>query len=299
MQARPTGAASDALLRLVTGPRRPATVIGAGPQATYLVVDQPDGGGAAGSAPGTELVALISTNAVRVPCAIVLASGSAALPGLVPGARARVGEGEVSWDGGSVAVVRWWRAAAVSGVTTTTAEPAELERRAALLRRLVADHELPPAVPPALRAAVASIDAGQATSTAAALRPVLGLGSGLTPSADDAAAGLLLSALAWHGEAVGPTIRAIGQLLDADLATRTTAVSAGLLQHAARGRGAPQVVRAVQHLTGRETAGDENAVLADLLALGHSSGKDTALGVLTFLQTTTNPSHRATVRESA
>jgi hypothetical protein len=159
-------------------------------------------------------------------------------------------------------------------------------------------------VPPALTAAAAAIETGQAPAAAEALRPVLGLGAGLTPSADDAAAGLLLTARAWYGTEAGPTVSAVGELLAADLPGRTTAVSAGLLRHAADGRGAPEVVHAVQHLTGRETPADENAVLAALMALGHTSGKDTALGVLAFLQRRltdpiTTPSHRPTVRESA
>jgi hypothetical protein len=312
MLGRLTGSGSDALLGLVTGPVRPATVVGAGPHATYLLLDDRPG---TTTEDGGELVALVGPGAVRVPCAIVLADGTAQLPGLVAGARARVGQGEVGWEGGSVSVVRWWRAAAVTGTTPddgagpvdgagTPAGRAALERRVAAARLLVAGHELPPAVPPALAAAAAAIGAGQAAAAADALRPVLGLGAGLTPSADDAVAGLLLTARAWYGAEAGPTISAIGGLLAADLQRRTTAVSAGLLHHAAQGRGAPEVVHAVQHLTGRDRHADEHAVLAALITLGHTSGKDTALGVLTFLQrrltdTITTPSHRPTVRESA
>jgi hypothetical protein len=144
---------------------------------------------------------------------------------------------------------------------------------------------------------------------------VLGLGSGLTPSADDAIAGLLLAARSWHGSEIGPTASAVGELLASDLHARTTAVSAGLLRHAAQGRGAPEVVRAVEHLTGRHVDTDEPGVLGRLMALGHSSGRDTALGVLSFLQQqvdaradaaetgptplTSTHAHRPNVRESA
>jgi hypothetical protein len=312
MPGRLTGSGSDALLRLVTGPARPATVVGAGPQASYLRVE--DVAGTPREDVG-ELVALLSPRGVRVPCAIVLAQGTANLPGLVTGEQSRVGQGQVAWKGGSVSVVRWWHAAAVTGTapddpagrvdgSEPTAVGAALERRVAAARLLLADHELPSPVPPALQVAAAAIEAGEPDAAADVLRPVLGLGAGLTPSADDAVAGLLLTARAWYGAAAGPTVAAVGALLATDLASRTTAVSAGLLRHAAQGRGAPEVVRAVQLLTGRETATDEAAVLAALMTLGHTSGKDTALGVLTFLQRrltdpTTTPSHRPTVRENA
>jgi hypothetical protein len=65
------------------------------------------------------------------------------------------------------------------------------------------------------------------------------------------------------------------------------------------------VVHAVEHLTGRGDRSDGSQVLTRLLALGHSSGRDTALGVLAFVQhqlsgaATTTPAHRPTARESA
>jgi hypothetical protein len=314
MLGRLTGAGSDVLLRLVTGAPRSATVVGAGPHATYLLLDAVDDTG--------ELVALVSRRAVRVPCAIVLARDTAELPGLGPAARAQVGAGGVRWDGGVLAVVRWWQAATVTGSTPDGSSPSPdavgLARRVAAARLLVGEHQLPPAVSPALTVAAEAIEQRDAAAAAHALRPVLGLGSGLTPSADDAIAGLLLAARAWHGTEVGSTVSAVGELLAPDLGTRTTAVSAGLLRHAAQGRGAPEVVRAVEHLTGRRVAADEPGLLDRLMSLGHSSGRDTALGVLALLQQQTHPradtadprptvptpptashAHRPLVRESA
>jgi hypothetical protein len=302
MQARLTGAASDALLRLVTGSRRTATVVGAGPHATYLAVDDPD---EAAPLPGsTELVALVTADAIRVPCAIVLAHGPAALPGLAAGARAQVGQSEVRWDAGTLSVVRWWRAAAVS-TAPEVADRTILAERVATARSQLHGHQLPAPVGPAITRAAAAIERRDAIDAADGLRPVLGLGAGLTPAADDAVAGLLLAARCWRGDELGPTVSAVGSLLAPDLSSRTTAVSAGLLRHAAEGRGAPEVVRAVEHLTGGPDGSDGPEVLARLLALGHSSGRDTALGVLAFVQhqlsyaSTTTHAHRPTARESA
>jgi Protein of unknown function (DUF2877) len=310
MLGRLTGAGSDALLDLVTGAPRSATVVGAGPHATYLLLDARHGDADGPGAPA-ELVALVSRRAIRVPCAIVLARDGAALPGLVPGARAGVGDGEVRWDGGSLAVVRWWRAASVNGASPARPDRAGLARRVAAARLLVGGHLLPADVPQALTSAVVAIDRRDAAAAAEALEPVLGLGSGLTPSADDAIAGLLLAARCWHGPERASTVSAVGEQLGPHLVTRTTAVSAGLLRHAAEGRGAPEVVRAVEHLTGRHVDADGRDVLGRLVSLGHSSGRDTALGILAFLERQTLPrptaaspptypyAHRPTARESA
>lgn len=298
MARRLTGAASDALLDLVRGTPRPATVVGAGQYATYVQLD------AGADTNGAGLLALVSREAVRVPCAIVLAdTGSpGALPPteLSPGARATVGANQVSWDGGSLTVVRWWSAARVTSAQAAPTDPRELPRRLSTLRLALGEHRLPAAVPLALAVAADAIGRCDPVAVADAVRPVLGLGTGLTPSADDAVAGLLLAARSWGGADGASTVSAVGALLAGDLLSRTTAVSAGLLRHAAEGRGAPEVVAAVEHLTGSRVARDEQQALARLLALGHSSGRDTALGVLAFLQhQTTATAHRPTVRESA
>ena len=304
MARRLTGAASDALLDLVRGAPRPATVVGAGPYATYVQLDAGTGADINGADMNGGLLALVSRGAVRVPCAIVVAGtgspGSSPLPELSPGARATVGANQVSWDGGSLAVVRWWSAARVTSAQAAPTDARGLPRRLAALRLAVGAHRLPAGVPLALAAAADAIGRSDPVAAAEAVRPVLGLGTGLTPSADDAVAGLLLAARSWHGADGGPTVSAVGALLAHDLLSRTTAVSAGLLRHAAEGRGAPEVVAAVEHLTGRRVARDEQQALARLLALGHSSGRDTALGSLAFLQhQTTATAHRPTVRESA
>ena len=54
--------ASSAVELALVGPPRPATIVAATPHATYLVVGDP----------AHTLVCLASTDAVRVPCALVL-----------------------------------------------------------------------------------------------------------------------------------------------------------------------------------------------------------------------------------
>lgn len=274
---RLTGACSDALLSLVSGPPRAATVVGAGPHATYLQLDEPGG----------ELVAVVTRHAVRVPCAVVLPEGVEPPADLQPGTAVEVGAQGLRWAGGELTVARWWPAAAVTGATgrppAAPAEPdAGLSARVAALAAAVGQHALPGPVPAALEQAIQAIDRADANGVTEAVVPVLGSGAGLTPSADDAVAGLLLTVRSWHGTDVDPVLSRTGALLVPHLDRRTTAVSAGLLRHAAEGRGAPEVVRAVEHLTGRRTD-DEHDVLRRLVQLGHTSGRDTALGVLAFL----------------
>lgn len=291
---RLTGAGSDALLPLVSGSPRPATVVGAGPYATYLRLDaRPD-------EPGGEVLALVTRHAVRLPCAVVLPEGVEPPPELLAGTTVEVGLGAIRWTGGELTVARWWPAAAVTGATgLPPAAPVErdmgLPSRLAALVADVGDHTLPESVPAALGQAITGIRRADAEAVVASVVPVLGSGPGLTPSADDAVAGVLLTARSWYGTDVGPLLSRMGALLAPHLDRRTTAVSAGLLQHASEGRGAPEVVRAVEYLTGRHRD-DEHDVLRRLVELGHTSGRDTALGVLAFLdaQTPTVTSGEAT-----
>jgi hypothetical protein len=92
---------------------------------------------------------------------------------------------------------------------------------------------------------------------------MIGRGPGLTPEGDDYVAGIagVLAAAGRH--------EAVAALIGADLRRRTTALSATLIELAARAMG-PQPLQAV-------LAGNADA-LADLLALGHTSGRAYARG---------------------
>jgi hypothetical protein len=92
---------------------------------------------------------------------------------------------------------------------------------------------------------------------------MIGRGPGLTPEGDDYVAGLtgVLAAAGRHDD--------VAALLGADLRRRTTALSATLIELAARAMG-PEPLQAV-------LAGDADA-LTGLLALGHTSGRAFARG---------------------
>lgn len=150
--------------------------------------------------------------------------------GVVAGDHVAVGDGVVRLPAQEVAVVREWRPARV--------------RRAP--------------------AAGAGQDPLTALVSVAATR--LGLGPGLTPSADDELCGLLLVA------------RAAGLAVDLDACLpRTTDLSASLVRAARRGYAVAPLVRLVDAgLCGRAgSAADRDAVLA----LGHSSGPALLAGV--------------------
>jgi hypothetical protein len=91
----------------------------------------------------------------------------------------------------------------------------------------------------------------------------IGRGPGLTPEGDDYVAGIagVLAAAGRHDE--------VAALIGADLRRRTTALSATLIELAARGLG-PEPLQAV-------LAGDPDA-LPRLLGLGHTSGRAYARG---------------------
>lgn len=115
----------------------------------------------------------------------------------------------------------------------------------------------------------------------AAADALVGLGPGLTPAGDDVLAGALVTCgqlRACPGAApVAALAAALGQHVSARAATRTTALSAALLRHAAHGLAATPVLAVVDALVGQCALGP---ALTDLLAVGHTSGHDTARGVL-------------------
>jgi len=123
---------------------------------------------------------------------------------------------------------------------------------------------------------------GRASAMAEALRAFLGLGAGLTPSGDDLVIGFLLAANRW-GERLFPAIAtaALNEAIPARAARSTSALSANLIECAARGQADERLVLALDGIvTGIP---DAAACLASLAGWGNSSGLDAWVGMALLL----------------
>ncbi|HEY3006735.1 MAG TPA: DUF2877 domain-containing protein [Micromonosporaceae bacterium] len=252
-------AASAAVERALVGPSRAATVVAATGSATYLAVEDD----------ASTTICVASPTAVRVPCALVLGPDSTA-PELPVGTIGTVGRGLVSVNASAYRVARWWRPATVRPVA---GEPARLRAAVAALTGLVADP-----LDAAGRAAAGPLV--QALSTGTPVRPavarLLGRGPGLTPTGDDVLAGALVTLSAFAPRAAAPLAAAVTESAPA----ATTAVSAALLRHAARGECIPELADLLAAVAGgRDTGGLARAAGA-LLAVGHCSGAGLVHGVI-------------------
>ncbi len=111
---------------------------------------------------------------------------------------------------------------------------------------------------------------------------LIGLGPGLTPSGDDALAGVEATLhVAGHPLA--------GSVADAlhDLDRRTTTVSAAMLRHAVRGEAPERIHRLLAAALG-PTTGSLAEAIRDAIAWGATSGADTLAGVLVALDAATS-----------
>lgn len=269
--------ASTGLAGLLTGPVRVGTVVGAGPAAAYVVVDE------VARADGPGVVAIEASGAVGLPCGLGLTDRA---PGWLPsavavGAAARVGAGRVDVDGVVLRVARW---------RPTRPRLPEVTGGTLRARVDVARGQLPGPADPiadrvadrtdALAHAAARADLGAALTAVTAL---CGLGEGSTPSGDDVVAGAVaagaLLGTATTG-AVGPPPgwwSRLGARAAAHAPGRTTTLASALLGHAVRGEVADPVAGLLHALAGDRPVAD---AMGRLLAVGHRSGADLARGVL-------------------
>ncbi len=244
------GAAAASVLRrdVLAGPVRPATVIAAGPAATYAEV-------------AGRVLAIVGPGGVRLPCAVVLV-GAARLP--AAGSRLSVGAGAVHQDGRAVITVRRWFDPRV--------RLARVDHRAvARFGRVVRFSGTVDGLLPgdALDRLAGGLGRGDARG---AVTFLLGRGSGLTPAGDDLLAGALAS------------LRALGSPAAADLGTvvralaprGTTRLSAALLEAADLGAVVPEAAGVLRALAG---AGDVEAAAGRLVDVGHTSGWHLAAGL--------------------
>ncbi len=129
------------------------------------------------------------------------------------------------------------------------------------------------------REVLASALAGERTMDEAADH-LVGLGPGLTPAGDDLLAGAVAGSVIFGRALARPSALDIATQLAAaagDRAARTTVLAADLLRHAATGAVAEPVAEVCRALTGQCPV---EPALDRLLAVGHTSGRDVAEGLL-------------------
>jgi hypothetical protein len=280
MQHPVAGAAGLGLRELLDRPRCAARVIAVFPPAVYVEMRSPA---------EPRVLALVSSDAVRLPNAIVVAAVSRELPfaAIREGDDAWVGDGLVEITPGTgvrgrpwfrVKVRRWWDpfpilcplspADLAHGIRVLTAETAGVATG-------LADHPGPPLL--ADRCA-----AGDLARAVDAAERIVGLGPGLTPSGDDILAGLLVSLRTFGGTVPGggAAIRLadwLGAAVTAHADTRTTAPSATLLHCAAQGQAALEVTAVLHGIAGQA---ELRPAVRRLLGAGHTSGADLTWGLL-------------------
>ncbi len=246
-------AASSSVAPLVTGPPRRVAAVATTPTAAYFTTGDP----------ARPLLCVVTADAVRLPCALVLGPGR---PLPTAAASGIVGEGALRAGGLSVRVGRWWRPPRPRGLGRMPAVTGVLTRR-------VPD-PLDSAGRAALTHLVRALAAGE--PLAGPVGRLVGRGPGLTPLGDDVLAGALVTLVGMDSPAAGRLAAAV----DAAARGRTTAVSAALLTHAARGECVPQLA----DLLHAARDGDRlDAAVESLLRVGHTSGAGLAHGVLAAL----------------
>jgi hypothetical protein len=275
--------ASSAVRPVLAGPARPAELLGVSREALYLRICEPPGA-----------LAVLANDALRLPCGLLLSTTSAELPltALAPPGSAGfvAGDGAVSWTGPAgpvqVRAVREWAPARAARGTVAASALAAVQSE-------LAASGCGPDIDPELFAQAADDGGGRA----AVAQRLLGRGPGLTPAGDDVLAGFLIGTAAFGLDAA-PLRETIAVLAPA----RTTALSAALLWHAARGECIDEVAAVAGTLGGREQGCRQQGgrgclvtgaiaqadrhpcsghAVSRLLAVGHSSGAALALGLVT------------------
>ncbi len=277
---RVPAAASVLVREVLVGPVRSAAVVATGRSATYLDVDG-------------RLLAVVAHEAVRLPCAVVLAGD--ARPPAGPGVT--VGAGAIRDGGRRIVVNRWFdprvRVACLDAAAVGTLVAAVRARPrpdallpadavARLASGLAAGHGLAAGDRRDAgdrRVPEARTDVNDMHATVAAL---VGRGSGLTPAGDDLLAGAL-AALRAVGSAAADALGAAVRNLAPG---RTTRLSAALLAAADAGAAIPQAEAVLRALapagaaTRRAAARDDLVgAVGRLLGVGHTSGWCLAAGL--------------------
>jgi hypothetical protein len=247
-------AAAPARIRdLISGPDRPVDVLGRFATALYLRLAE------------EEVLALLSSDAVRLPIGLILPTSSREFPLSYLSGPVVVGSGAVRIGDWSCRVSRLVSLQAPTGLTPDRYACEHVRHR--LAESASAD--------PGLRLPDALLDNAYSGEMAADLVPqLLGVGPGLTPAGDDVLAGLLVGLWSF-GQRAEPLRSAVLAAL-----AGTTDLSAALLRCAARGESIPQVNQLLQTMSGSAWQSRLDQAMDDLVRVGHTSGLALATGVL-------------------
>ncbi|ADU47608.1 DUF2877 domain-containing protein [Intrasporangium calvum] len=268
--ARPSwpAAVSPLVLGAVAGPRRAARVLGVFPTCVYV-----------GLGPHDAVLALLARDALLQPIGLRLPTWSPDVRWDVsPGDEVDVGEGRVRLARADVVAARVQRLPRVAPPPPDQPphRPLDCALDCTLDDTDCALHcalDWPPEAQRWLAALAQDLAAAALTNQPVApfLRSLVGAGRGLTPSGDDAIAGVVLALrAAGRLRAVDRVGSHLGPLLD-----RTTSVSAALLRAAVEGYAVPEVVA----LLAAPGPSPDPRLLERVLAIGHSSGRDLLAGI--------------------
>jgi hypothetical protein len=252
-------------------------------------------GADAGMTTGPEVLALVTSDAMRLPNSIVIPAGrDLAFDSVREGDDAWVGDGHVDITApaaGSpvsrrdqrpklrlrVRVRRWWDPTPVLGTVSLD----RLREAAAALEDTSREGLFGLAGHPGPVLLADRCAAGDLAHAVDAAERIVGLGPGLTPSGDDVLAGLLVSMRALGSVVTGgrPAIQMadwLGAAVTAHAGTRTTALAATLLGCAARGEAGAEVAAVLRGIAGLEPL---RPAARRLLTAGHTSGTDLVWGL--------------------
>lgn len=160
------------------------------------------------------------------------------------------------------------------------ASPEERKRRLSIVKQqFLAEHHLPEPVEKRFLGLLLAVNAGDFDKTEKLLLELIGLGSGLTPSADDALLGLLAVRAFLTAAGANVPLPEFPTMVHRLSAGRTTDVSRKYLRCAVQGRFSLPLVNSARLLLDLLPPIDTSG-LQRLLATGHTSGLDMFRGVI-------------------
>jgi hypothetical protein len=258
------GAASPLLGPALAGRPRTGVVLARFPTAIYVAFGEHH-----------EVLPVVASDALMLPTAVRLPLAARDLEwGVGPGDSVAVGQSVVRLPGWSIRLVRQWRPAQVTAVPMATPE-----RLLTLADWLTSADAVDGDLAGRAGAVLQAVLRADLPATDQLVRRLLGAGSGLTPSGDDALCAVLL---VLNGLGAAPAVEVAGACV-ARAWTATTSLSASLLDAAREGYAVPEVAALVRAALGGDAEAASTA-LTEVLAIGHSSGRDLVAGLAGCLQ---------------